>query len=60
MERQSRKEATHTGRCKTSRQDLATERIRPVWLKMFEREGDKIKRKRCIPLPIVLGNKDTP
>ena len=35
MERQSRKEATHTGRCKTSWQDLATERIRPVWLKSF-------------------------
>lgn len=29
MERQSRKEATHTGRCKTSWQDLATERIWP-------------------------------
>lgn len=45
MERQSRKEATHTGRCKTSWQDLATERIRPVWLKMFEREEINKKKK---------------
>lgn len=45
MERQSRKEATHTGRCKTSWQDLATERIRPVWLKMFERD----KKKKVYP-----------
>ena len=45
MERQPRKEATHTGRCKTSWQDLATERIRPVWLKMFERD----KKKKVYP-----------